>query len=54
MKKINQHNIIIYILCKNLNAITKCHLCVVFKSIKCIVYNYVKTLQNIGFNNFLK
>ena len=52
MKIVSQSNVIICILCENLNDITKGHLCVVFNAIKYIITNYVIILQIICVNNF--
>ena len=44
---------IIYNLCKNLDAISKSHLCFMFNAIRNITSNYVIILQNIGVNKFI-
>ena len=53
MKIITPPNIIIYNLCKNLDAISKSHLCFMFNAIRNITSNYVIILQNIGVNKFI-
>ena len=52
MKIVSQNDFIIFVLCKNLNDITKGHLGVVFNNIKYIAFNYAityKLLMLIGF-----
>ena len=47
---VTQFNVIIYTLYKNLNTVSKDHVCVIFSSIKYIVSNYVINFLNISIN----
>ena len=52
MKMVSQPNVIIYILCENLNVISKWHVCVVFNTLKYIISNYATILNIIGVNKY--